>query len=105
MGGKTGTTQNNSDGWFMGITPNLVSGVWGGGEDRDIHFDNMSDGQGANIALPIYALYINKVYADTTLGYLQTDSFAIPEQYLQPCEAQSQQWEENESLDAMFDNL
>lgn len=105
MGGKTGTTQNNSDGWFMGITPKLVSGVWGGGEDRDIHFDHMSDGQGANIALPIYALYINKVYADTTLGYLQTDSFAIPEPYLAPCETLETQWEESESMEAMFDNL
>lgn len=105
MGGKTGTTQNNSDGWFMGITPRLVSGAWGGGEDRDIHFDHMSDGQGANIALPIYALYMNKVYADTTLGYLQTDSFAIPEMYLKQCEVKETQWEEPESMEAMFDNL
>ncbi len=105
MGGKTGTTQNNSDGWFMGITPHLVSGAWGGGEDRDIHFDHMSDGQGANIALPIYALYMNKVYADTTLGYLQTDSFAIPERYLQPCPSTQTTWEESENVEAMFDNL
>ena len=53
MGGKTGTTQNNSDGWFMGFTPSLVSGVWVGGEDRSIHFDRMSEGQGASMALPI----------------------------------------------------
>ena len=60
MGGKTGTTQNNSDGWFMGFTPSLVSGVWVGGEDRSIHFDRMSEGQGASMALPIYGLYMQK---------------------------------------------
>ena len=63
MGGKTGTTNNNSDGWFMGFTPSLATGVWVGGEERSIHFDKMADGQGANTALPIYALYIQKVYA------------------------------------------
>ena len=69
MGGKTGTTNNNSDGWFMGFTPSLVSGVWVGGEDRAIHFDNLAEGQGASMALPIYALYMQRVYRDTTLGY------------------------------------
>ena len=54
MGGKTGTTNNNSDGWFMGFTPSLVSGVWVGGEDRDIHFDTMVNGQGAAMALPVW---------------------------------------------------
>ena len=78
MGGKTGTTQRNADGWFMGITPNLVNGVWVGGEDRGIHFDNMGDGQGASMALPIWALYMKKVYADKKLGYSQDDKFAIP---------------------------
>jgi penicillin-binding protein 1A len=78
MGGKTGTTQRNADGWFMGITPNLVNGVWVGGEDRGIHFDNMGDGQGAAMALPIWALYMKKVYADKNLGYSQNDKFAIP---------------------------
>ena len=85
MGGKTGTTQNNSDGWFMGFTPSLVSGVWVGGEDRSIHFDRMSEGQGASMALPIYGLYMQKVYADKTLGYSQEEDFEIPEQYQNPC--------------------
>ena len=62
IGGKTGTTQNNSDGWFIGVTPNLVTGVWVGGEERDIHFDNISLGQGANLALPIWALYMTPAY-------------------------------------------
>ena len=78
MGGKTGTTNNNSDGWFMAFTPSLVSGVWVGGEDRAIHFDSMREGQGASMALPIYALYMQKVYRDTTLGYSETEQFDIP---------------------------
>ena len=78
MGGKTGTTQNNSDGWFMGFTPSLVTGCWVGGEERDIHFDRMSDGQGASMALPIWGLYMNKVYADKTLPYSQDEKFDIP---------------------------
>ncbi len=78
MGGKTGTTNNNSDGWFMGFTPSLVSGVWVGGEDRAIHFDNMAEGQGASMALPIFALYMQKVFADTTLGYDENEQFDIP---------------------------
>lgn len=84
MGGKTGTTQNNSDGWFMGFTPNLVTGCWVGGEDRDIHFDRMSDGQGASMALPIWGIYMNKVYADTSLPYSQKDTFDIPHGF-DPC--------------------
>ena len=84
MGGKTGTTNNNSDGWFMGFTPSLVSGVWVGGEERDIHFDNMRDGQGAEMALPVWGIYMNKVYADKSLGYSQADTFAIPHGY-DPC--------------------
>lgn len=62
LGGKTGTTQNNSDGWFMGITPDLVSGCWVGAEDRQVHFRSMAMGQGASMALPIFAYYMNKVY-------------------------------------------
>ena len=76
---KTGTTQNHSDGWFMGITPKLVAGSWVGAEDRSVHFDVMSLGQGANLALPIWALFMEKVYADTSLGITQTDNFEIPE--------------------------
>jgi len=67
IAGKTGTTQNRSDGWFMGITPDLVSGCWTGGEDRAIHFDNDADGQGASMALPIWAKYMQKVYADKSI--------------------------------------
>ena len=84
MGAKTGTTQNNSDGWFMGFTPSLVTGCWVGGEERDIHFDRMSEGQGAAVALPIYGLYMNKVYADETLPYTQDEKFDIPENF-DPC--------------------
>ena len=81
MGGKTGTTQNNSDGWFMGYTPSLVSGVWVGGEDRDIHFDNIAQGQGATMALPIWALYMKKVLADSDLGYSSNEQFDIPSSF------------------------
>jgi len=81
MGGKTGTTQNNSDGWFMGYTPSLVSGVWVGGEDRDIHFDNIAQGQGATMALPIWALYMKKVLADRDLGYSSNEQFDIPSSF------------------------
>ena len=78
MGGKTGTTQNNSDGWFMGYTPSLVSGVWVGGEDRSIHFDNIGEGQGASMALPIWALYMKKVLNDSSLGYSSSENFDVP---------------------------
>ena len=84
MGGKTGTTNNNADGWFMGFTPSLVTGCWVGGEERDIHFDRMADGQGASMALPIWGLYMNKVYADRTLPYSQSELFDIPEDF-DPC--------------------
>ena len=77
-GGKTGTTQNNSDGWFVGFTPSLVSGCWVGGEDRAIHFDRMSDGQGASMALPIWAIYMQKVLADETLPYSPDEQFDVP---------------------------
>lgn len=85
MGGKTGTTNRNADGWFMGFTPSLVSGVWVGGDERDIHFDRMSEGQGASMALPIWAIYMKKVFADKTLGYDQSDTFNIPSDF-NPCE-------------------
>ena len=85
MGGKTGTTQNNSDGWFMAFTPSLVAGCWVGGEDRSIHFDRITAGQGASMALPIYGLFMQKVYADKTLGYSVEEDFEVPEQYADPC--------------------
>ena len=98
MGGKTGTTNNNSDGWFMGFTPSLVSGCWVGGEERDIHFDRMADGQGASMALPIWGIYMNKVYADKTLGYSQEEKFDIPDEF-DPCKDKvSELEEENTSL-------
>ncbi len=81
MGGKTGTTQNNSDGWFMGFTPSLVSGAWVGGEDRSIHFDNLAQGQGANMALPIWALYMQKVLKDKSLGYSENEQFDVPDSF------------------------
>ncbi len=73
IAGKTGTTQNQSDGWFMGITPDLTTGVWTGAEDRSVHFKTISLGQGSNMALPIWALYMQKVYADPTLHISKGD--------------------------------
>ncbi len=73
IAGKTGTTQNQSDGWFMGITPDLVTGVWVGCEDRAAHFRSLDLGQGANTALPVWALYMRQVYADATLGITKRD--------------------------------
>ncbi|WP_373734968.1 transglycosylase domain-containing protein [Bacteroides heparinolyticus] len=84
MGGKTGTTNYNADGWFMGFTPSLVSGCWVGGEDRDIHFDTMLHGQGASMALPIWSKYMVKVLGDKSLGYDEKETFQLPEGY-DPC--------------------
>ena len=84
MGGKTGTTNYNADGWFMGFTPSLVSGCWVGGEDRDIHFDTMLHGQGASMALPIWTKYMVKVLGDKSLGYDENETFQLPEGY-NPC--------------------
>ena len=89
MGGKTGTTNYNSDGWFMGFTPNLVSGVWVGGDERYIHFNRMAQGQGAAMALPIYGLYMKKVYADKSLPYSQTLQFPEPPAGFSPCYKES----------------
>ncbi len=77
IAGKTGTTDNNSDGWFMGLTPDLVTGIWVGAEDRSVHFRSTHLGQGANMALPIWALFMKKVYADSTLNISQGD-FEMP---------------------------
>ena len=84
MGGKTGTTNKNSDAWFMGVTPRLVSGCWVGGDDRDIHFNSMAMGQGATMALPIFAYYMQKVYADEALDYSEDEHFDFPEHF-DPC--------------------
>ena len=93
IAGKTGTTQNQSDGWFMGITPQLTTGVWVGCEDRSAHFRTITLGQGANMALPIWALYMQQVYADTTLN-ITLDPFANPMKTLSveiDCEKYEQQ--------------
>ena len=78
IAGKTGTTQNHTDGWFMGVVPNLATGVWTGGEDRAVHFENIAEGQGATMSLPTWALFMKKVYADTSLNISQED-FEKPE--------------------------
>lgn len=67
IAGKTGTTQNNADGWFMGLTPELVAGCWTGGEERSVHFNSTNEGQGASMALPIWGKFFQKIYADKTL--------------------------------------
>ena len=79
IAGKTGTTQNQSDGWFIGMVPNLVTGVWVGGEDRATHFNSIAYGQGATMALPIWALYMKKLYEDSTLE-ISLDSFPTPKE-------------------------
>ncbi|MEN9919451.1 MAG: hypothetical protein RL662_1887 [Bacteroidota bacterium] len=89
MGGKTGTTQNNSDGWFMGFTPKLVGATWVGGEDRSIHFDRTSQGQGASMALPVFGLFLKKVYGDGNLGYSQKDDFNKVAGNPNPCSDQN----------------
>jgi len=78
IGGKTGTTQEQSDGWFMGVTPNLVGGVWSGWEDRAIHFETLGEGQGANMALPVFAIFLRKLYDDPQFGIMEADEFERP---------------------------
>ena len=78
IAGKTGTTQNQSDGWFIGMVPNLVTGIWVGGEDRSIHFKEIAFGQGATMSLPIWALYMNKCYSDEEIN-VSKESFQEPE--------------------------
>ena len=82
MGGKTGTTNDNSDGWFVGYTPSLAFGAWVGGEERDVHFSSMAYGQGAASALPVVAKFLQRVYADSTLVYLPDEKFEIPQEIL-----------------------
>ncbi|MDD2960871.1 MAG: transglycosylase domain-containing protein [Muribaculaceae bacterium] len=106
MGGKTGTTNSNSDGWFMGFTPDLVSGVWVGGDERYIHFNSMAFGQGASMALPIYGIYMSKVYADKELPYSQAKKFVFPADF-NPCYKEfyddTAPVEAEESIDGVFD--
>ena len=98
MGGKTGTTNSNSDSWFMGFTPELVTGVWVGGEERYIHFNSMAFGQGARAALPIYGLYMQKVYADSKLPYRQDAKFKFPDNY-NACEGEIITYSGNETVE------
>ncbi len=101
MGGKTGTTNRNSDAWFIGFTPTLVSGCWVGGEDRDIHFDNMQMGQGASMALPIWAYYMQKVFADPRLGYSPDAIFDLPDNF-NPCASDATEAEYN-GIDEIYE--
>jgi len=78
IGGKTGTTQNHSNGWFMGVTPNLVGGVWSGWEDQAIHFETLGEGQGAAMALPIFGIFLKKLYSDPEYGIMENDVFEQP---------------------------
>lgn len=93
IGGKTGTTNRNADAWFVGFTPQLVNGVWVGGEDRDIHFDSMQMGQGATMALPIWAYFMKKVYKDPRLPYNSNSVFDVPEDF-NPCAKEDAQFDE-----------
>ena len=88
IAGKTGTTQNQSDGWFMGMVPNLVTGVWVGAEDRATHFETIAYGQGATMALPIWGMYMKKCYENEALG-ISIEDFLVPEELNIPidCEA------------------
>jgi penicillin-binding protein 1A len=81
IGGKTGTTQNHSNGWFMGVTPNLVGGVWSGWEDQAIHFETLGEGSGAAMALPIMGKFLKKLYADPQLGIMEADEFERPSNF------------------------
>lgn len=101
MGGKTGTTNRNADAWFMGFTPSLVSGCWVGGEDRDIHFDSTVIGQGANMALPVWAYYMRKVFADKSLGYDPEEKFYVPEGF-NSCDTDSEN-ETGEGIEEVFE--
>ncbi|MBO0320919.1 penicillin-binding protein [Muricauda sp. CAU 1633] len=102
IAGKTGTTQNQSDGWFMGMVPNLVTGVWVGGDDRSIHFSSLTYGQGASMALPIWALYMKKNYANEELG-VSKDAFEEPEEMTINVDCSKQAQEEEDDLDTEDD--
>ena len=112
LGGKTGTTNYNADGWFMGFTPDLVTGVWVGGEERYIHFNNMASGQGASMALPIFGYYMRSVFADKSLPYSQDKKFEFPadlnlcqKEYLGgvPIDQAEEPLEAEESIVGVFD--
>lgn len=102
IGAKTGTTNLNSDGWFIGFTPDLVTGIWVGGEDRDIHFGSMAMGQGATVSLPIWALYMKSLYAHPDLGYDPDAKFDLPEGY-DPCAKDSTSMVDDIMIDDVFE--
>ncbi len=102
IAGKTGTTQNQSDGWFMGIVPNLATGVWVGAEDRAVHFEGITFGQGASMALPIWALYYQKLYADSTLTISQ-EEFEKPENLSIKIDCEGETTEEDETIDDIIE--
>ena len=102
IGAKTGTTNLNSDGWFIGFTPDLVTGIWVGGEDRDIHFGSMAMGQGATVSLPIWALYMKSLYAHPDLGYDPEAKFDLPEGY-DPCAKDSTSMVDDLMIDDVFE--
>ena len=105
MGGKTGTTNDNSDGWFVGYTPSLTFGAWVGGEERDIHFASMAVGQGASAALPIAAYFLQKIYADSSLHYSSAENFSVPGNF-NPCASYDDEFEDGEEIDeVMLDDL
>jgi penicillin-binding protein 1A len=106
IGGKTGTTNDNSDGWFIGITPQLVTGIWTGCEDRDIHFRSTRLGEGANTALPIFAGYMKRVYANTALGIKKNVDFVPPKSgvsIILDCGAYSQQQKGTNEVEKKLD--
>jgi penicillin-binding protein 1A len=102
IAGKTGTTQNNSDGWFMGIVPQLTTGVWVGCEDRSAHFRTITLGQGANMALPVWALFMQKVYDDPDLG-ITKDPFPPPSRPLK-VEIDCEKFDKQHQRDPLFNN-
>nr|WP_288932258.1 transglycosylase domain-containing protein [uncultured Allomuricauda sp.] len=104
IAGKTGTTQNQSDGWFMGMVPNLVTGVWVGGDDRSIHFNRLAYGQGAAMALPIWALYMKKNYANEEIG-VSKDAFEEPEEMSINIDCSKEQEDEEEKKIDTEDDL
>ena len=98
---KTGTTQNYSDAWFVGITPHLVAGCWVGGEDKFIHFRSMAYGQGARLAMPMWALFMKKILADTTLGIKEEDTFTKP---LKPLPSEFNCHRKNDGADSVLND-
>ncbi len=103
MAGKTGTTNNNSDGWFVGYTPSLVSGAWVGGEDRSIHFDYTGIGQGASMALPIVGKFTDKCYNDPALGYDPKEQFDLDKDFMDNMQASCREYEQFNNVEVVVD--